>query len=235
MSYVAVLETGVPPDHLDETHGTYADMFITGLAAPGREFRVFRTFEGELPSQGDDLKGVVITGSPAGVYEDDPWIAALIEWLRALDPSVPVAGICFGHQVMAQAWGGHVEKSDKGWGVGLHEYTIADAQAWQSLGGSDAPVIRVAVSHQDQVVEKPETAEVLATSDFTPNAALRYTDRKAVSFQCHPEFSAAYAKDLWEGRRGRISDDLIDSAVDSLKQDSTRDGLLAVISRFLNS
>ncbi|MFT4091735.1 MAG: homoserine O-succinyltransferase [Asticcacaulis sp.] len=233
MSYVAILETGVPPDHLDEVHGSYADMFIKGLAAPGRNFRVFRTLEGELPPAGDALDGVVITGSPAGVYEDAPWIKALIDWLKALDPSVPVAGICFGHQVMAQAWGGHVEKSDKGWGVGLHEYQVQDANTWRRLSGSDEALMRVAVSHQDQVVQKPEAAEVLASCAFTPNAALNYTDRKAISFQCHPEFSADYARDLWEGRRARIGNDLIDKAVDSLAQHSTRDTMLTAISRFL--
>ncbi|WP_140984985.1 type 1 glutamine amidotransferase [Asticcacaulis tiandongensis] len=233
MSYIAILETGVPPNGLDEAHGSYADMFIEGLAGPGRQFRVFKTLEGELPPEGAPLDGVVITGSPAGVYEDDPWISDLIEWLKALDPSVPVAGICFGHQIMAQAWGGHVEKSDKGWGVGLHDYQVCDLNTWQALTGKDEAQIRVAVSHQDQVVKKPETAEVLATSDFTPNAALRYTDRKAISFQCHPEFSAAYARDLWEGRRHKIGDKLIDQAVESLEKDSTRDSMLTAISRFL--
>jgi len=233
MSFIAILETGVPPDGLGEIHGSYADMFIKGLAAPGREFRVFRTLEGELPPEGADLAGVVITGSPAGVYEDAPWISALIGWLRVLDPAVPVVGICFGHQIMAQAWGGQVEKSDRGWGVGLHDYQVCDRAGWRALSGSDEAVMRVAVSHQDQVVTKPEGAEVLATSDFTPNAALRYTDRKAISFQCHPEFSAAYARDLWEGRRHRIGDKLIDQAIESLEKPSTRDHMMTAMSRFL--
>ncbi|MFT3998085.1 MAG: type 1 glutamine amidotransferase, partial [Asticcacaulis sp.] len=147
MSYVAILETGVPPENLGDTYGTYADMFQTHLAAPDRRFRVFRTLEGELPGPEDKLTGVVITGSPAGVYEDHAWISSLIDWLKSLDTTVPVVGICFGHQVMAQAWGGHVEKSPKGWGVGLHEYTIHDADLWRELAMTDLPAIRIVVSH----------------------------------------------------------------------------------------
>ncbi|WP_343685273.1 type 1 glutamine amidotransferase [Asticcacaulis sp.] len=234
MSYIAILETGVPPEELSETYGTYADMFRSHLAAPERQFRVFRTMEGELPGPDDKLTAVVITGSPAGVYEDHAWISELIGWLRGLDARVPVVGICFGHQVMAQAWGGHVEKSDRGWGVGLHEYTIHDNALWRELATTDLSSIRVAVSHQDQVVRKPDTAVVLAGSDFTPYGALAYTDRKAISFQCHPEFCENFAGDLWMSRRGwRISEHLVDQAMDSLKAGTTRDHVLAAISRFL--
>jgi GMP synthase-like glutamine amidotransferase len=235
MSYIAILETGVPPAGLDQTWGTYPHMFAQGLGKDGRDFRVFRTLEGELPDQQDKLKGVVITGSPAGVYEDHDWIGELIDWLQRLDPSVPVVGICFGHQVMAQAFGGHVEKSPKGWGVGLHEYHIHDHDLWQDLSGGEAlPAIRVAVTHQDQVVSKPESAVVLAGSAFTPFGALYYTDRKGLSFQCHPEFCQGFAEDLLISRRGvRINAELVDHAVETLKGSSHRDTVLGAISRFL--
>ncbi len=236
--YVAILETGVPPAGLDETYGTYADMFEGTLAREGRQFKVFKTMAGELPYVDAHLKGIVITGSPAGVYESDPWIGGLIEWLRDLDGDVPVVGICFGHQIMAQAWGGHVEKSHKGWGVGLHEYEIQARDVWQDLLGkaADHKAIRVAVTHQDQVVKKPETAICLAGSDFTPHGALYYTDRKALSFQCHPEFCERFASDLLISRRGvRIDADLVDQAVETLKGDNHRADVLGAISRFLGA
>jgi len=233
--YIAILETGVPPAGLDATYGTYAQMFEALLAREGRSFSVFRVMQGELPAPGADLKGVVITGSPAGVYEGDPWIVALIEWLRALDKDVPVVGICFGHQVMAQAWGGHVEKSHKGWGVGLHEYEVRAHDLWQQLAGTKAPKIACAVTHQDQVVKKPDGAIVLAGSEFTPHGALYYTDRKALSFQCHPEFCENFASDLLISRRGiRIDAALVDHAVETLKQPSSRTQLMGAISNFLN-
>jgi len=236
--YIAILETGIPPAGLDQTYGTYADMFQGTLAREGRTFRVFKTLQGELPDADGHLKGVVITGSPSGVYEDDPWIRDLIGWLRALDPAVPVVGICFGHQIMAQAWGGHVEKSHKGWGVGLHEYEIHDQDVWKALLGPDAEhaAIRIAVTHQDQVVKKPDTAICLAGSDFTPNGALYYTDRKALSFQCHPEFCEGFASDLLISRRGvRIAEELVDKAVETLKGENHRADVLGAISKFLGA
>ena len=236
--YIAILETGVPPAGLDETYGTYADMFRGTLAREGRTFKVFKTLQGELPDTDDRLRGVVITGSPSGVYEDDPWIEALIGWLRTLDRSVPVVGICFGHQIMAQAWGGHVEKSHKGWGVGLHEYKIQDQDVWKQLLGAEAEhsAIRIAVTHQDQVVKKPDCAIRLAGSEFTPNGALYYTDRKALSFQCHPEFCERFASDLLISRRGvRIAEELVDKAVETLKGENHRADVLGAISKFLGA
>jgi GMP synthase-like glutamine amidotransferase len=234
--YVAILETGIPPAGLDATYGTYADMFADLLASEGRSFKVFKTLAGELPKQDESLKGVVITGSPAGVYEDDPWIAALMDWLRALDGEIPVVGICFGHQVMAQAWGGHVEKSHKGWGIGLHEYEVQAHDLWQELAGAGAAKIACAVTHQDQVVKKPENAIVLAGSEFTPHGALYYTQRKGLSFQCHPEFCEDFASDLLISRRGiRIDPALVDQAVETLKQPSQRHDLLGAISKFLDN
>jgi GMP synthase-like glutamine amidotransferase len=233
--YIAILETGVPPAGLDATYGTYAQMFEQLLAREGRCFKVFKALDGELPLPSAGLKGVVITGSPAGVYEKAPWIVALIDWLRALDKDTPVVGICFGHQVMAQAWGGHVEKSHKGWGVGLHEYQVHALDLWQGLAGTPAPRIACAVTHQDQVVKKPDSAIVLAGSDFTPHAALYYTDRRALSFQCHPEFCEDFASDLLISRRGiRIDAALVDMAVETLKQPSSRAQLMGAISNFLN-
>ncbi len=234
--YIAILETGVPPAGLDATYGTYSDMFAALLAREGRAFKVFKALDGELPVLDGHLKGVVITGSPAGVYESDPWIVALIEWLRALDHDIPVVGICFGHQVMAQAWGGHVEKSHKGWGVGLHEYDVQAHDLWQDLAGAPVAKIACAVTHQDQVVQKPDNAIVLAGSAFTPHGALYYTDRKGLSFQCHPEFCEDFASDLLISRRGiRIDAALVDKAVETLKAPSSRNQVMGAISNFLGA
>ena len=234
--YIAILETGVPPAGLDATYGSYSDMFAALLARDGRSFKVFKALDGDLPRQDSDLKGVVITGSPAGVYEGDPWIVSLIQWLKALNSDIPVVGICFGHQVMAQAWGGHVEKSHKGWGVGMHEYNVLAHDLWQDLAGTSGDRIACAVTHQDQVVQKPDNAIVLAGSDFTPHGALYYTDRKGLSFQCHPEFCPDFASDLLISRRGiRIDAALVDRAVPTLRSPSSRNQVLGAISNFLGA
>ena len=169
---------------------------------------------------------MLITGSPAGVYDPLPWIAPLMDFIRAAKDSKMV-GICFGHQVMAEALGGHVEKSDKGWGAGLHRYAIVRAEPWMD-GETRSPI---PASHQDQVVVQPPNTEIVAASDFTPFAALAWTDRPAISFQFHPEFSPAFAKALIEKRYDVVPDP--DAAIASLDAPNDNARVGGWIRRFL--
>ena len=123
-----------------------------------------------------------------------------------------MVGVCFGHQIMAQALGGRVIKSPKGWGVGEQVYAVLKPEPWMDGAAS----IRLPGSHQDQVAEAPPGAEVIAGSDFTPIGALAWRDRPAVSIQLHPEFEPAYAVALIEARRGtRYTDAEADAAIAS--------------------
>src|SRR5690606_28642593 len=123
------------------------------------------------------LEGIVITGSPAGVYEDHAWLAPLRGFIRqAYAAGTPMLGICFGHQIMADALGGEVRKSEKGWGLGRHAYKVRQRPAFLA----EAPEnLAVACSHQDQVIVPPATAEVLLASEFAPNAGLLYEGGRA--------------------------------------------------------
>ena len=107
-----------------------------------------------------------------------------------------MVGVCFGHQAMAEALGGKVEKSEKGWGAGLHSYEVVRRTPW--MNGETQ--IAAPASHQDQVVVQPPDTEVTVASAFTPFAGLAWTDRPAISFQFHPEFSPGFAKALIEKR-----------------------------------
>ena len=130
---------------------------------------------------------------------------------------------------MAHAFGGRVEKSDKGWGVGLHRYAVVGEEPWMF---PRAASIAIPVSHQDQVLVPPADARVIAASEFTPFAGLAWDD--AMSFQCHPEFQPDYAAALVESRRGqRITDTLADEALASLARANDRAVLTAWIRAFL--
>lgn len=198
---VAILETGRPPGDLADEFGDYPHMFAQ-LLGDGFEVESFDVEAGILPDPSAH-GAYLITGSPAGVYEPRDWIEPLKQFIREARHSKMV-GVCFGHQVMAQALGGHVEKSDKGWGVGLHRYAILRSEPWIDGKGS----VAIPASHQDQVVLQPPQTEIIAASKFTPFAALAWTDRPAVSFQFHPEFSPGFAKALIEKRYDRVPDPL---------------------------
>ena len=197
------------------------------LLGPGFEAEKFDVAAGELPEPAAH-GAYLITGSPAGVYDPLPWIAPLEQFIREAKDAKMV-GICFGHQVMAETLGGHVEKSDKGWGTGLHRYAIVRNEPW--MNGETS--IAVPASHQDQVVVQPPSTEIVAASAFTPYAALAWTDRPAISFQFHPEFSPAFAKALIEKRYDVVPDP--EAAIASLDAPNDNARVAGWIRHFLNN
>ena len=228
MTRIAILETGAPPPGLADAYGDYPAMF-RDLLGEGFEFETFDVQAGQWPDAGT-FDAAIITGSSAGVYEIDDWIADLLDWIRVAKGRTKLVGVCFGHQAMAQALGGRVEKSDRGWGVGLHRYQVASPEPWMTPA---AATVAIPASHQDQVVEKPADARVLLRSDFTPFAGLAWGE-DAISMQPHPEFTPAFATELTAGRHDRIDPALVERAVDSLRAADDR-GLVGLwIRRFMS-
>jgi GMP synthase-like glutamine amidotransferase len=220
---LAILETGRPPGDLAAIHGDYPAMFRNLLRLEATSFDVEA---GHLPADPADYDAYLVTGSPAGVYEPLPWIAPLSAFIRAARGQ-KLVGICFGHQLMAQALGGQVEKSAKGWGAGLHRYAIPVRKLWMD----EALRVAVPASHQDQVVIQPPDTEVIAASPFTPFAGLAWRDRPAISFQFHPEFSPAFAKALIAERYDRVPDP--ETAIASLDAPNDNARVGGWIRRFL--
>jgi len=195
---LAILETGVPPEGVRDRFGDYPSMFRTLFGPDAYDYATFDVQAGQLPERAEDYPAYVITGSSAGVYDPLPWIDPLKDFLVQAKGRAALVGVCFGHQIMAEAFGGKVIKSPKGWGMGLHRYEVREGQPWME----PAPSLAVPASHQDQVVELPPGARVVAANDFTPFGMLAYGDQPAISVQLHPEFEPAYAKALIENRRG---------------------------------
>lgn len=185
---IGILQTGLAPDILAPTMGDYPDMFARLLDGHGFTFRTFPVVNGVFPETVQDCDGWLITGSKHGAYEDHPWIAPLEAFIRnAYVARVPMVGICFGHQIIAQAMGGTVEKFAGGWSVGPTAYDF------------DGQTVTLNAWHQDQVVERPQGATVLASSDFCENAALLYDDRM-LTIQAHPEFLPPFVEGLMKTR-----------------------------------
>lgn len=197
-------------DHVDPEcrarFGDYADMFAIALGdalGPDASFEFFDVRRGRYPDRVGDCDGYLITGSRASVYDDEPWITRLKDFVRVLNDSrAKTVGICFGHQLVAAALGGVVDRADVGWGVGVHAWEVVDDEPWMRPRLRE---IRLLASHQDQVEVLPPGARLLAGSDFCPHAAFAVGDRM-FAVQGHPEFTRDYARFLMCRRRDRLGD-----------------------------
>ncbi|GGO88045.1 glutamine amidotransferase [Marinobacterium nitratireducens] len=214
---IGILETGTSPEEMKAAYGSYSDLFVRHLGAVDEtlDFEVFRVVDDVFPQSPGDCDSWVITGSRHGVYEDLPWMRRLKDFIVELwQARRPLVGICFGHQIVAEALGGRVEKSSRGWGVGLHAYQlVGEGNGLGNRGGR----LTLNALHQDQVVEKPAGARVFASSDFCPYAGLQYGD-SILTLQAHPEFSIDYTAALLELRRGSpITPQRVDEALAGLQ------------------
>lgn len=209
---IGLLQTGHAPDSLTPALGDYADMFERLLAGHGFDFRRWDVVDMDFPADVRACDGWLLTGSRHGAYENLPFIPPLQDFIRAAYAAhVPMAGICFGHQIIAQALGGTVEKFSGGWAVGATDYML------------DGQRMTLNAWHQDQVTQLPDGAQVIGGNAFCRYGALRYGDR-ALTVQPHPEFGADMIQGLIDHRgKGVVPDALLETAQERLQ--SPDDGL----------
>jgi len=231
MSRITIIETGLVRERNRERHGSYPQMFQRMIRAEDAsiDFDVVSVVSGEPLPRPDTLQAILITGSAAGVYDGLDWIVPLEKFVRsAYAGQIPMVGVCFGHQLMAQALGGTVRKSEKGWGIGRHVYDVMPGN-----GVIDGDRIAIAASHQDQVIEPPPGARTILFSAFTEHAGLLYGNGSALSVQPHPEFDAGFAHVCCELREGHAPDALVAEAKASLAEPVDNARLGGAITRFL--
>lgn len=222
-----VLEVFRPP------FSDYSDMIqdMFGVVDSRIEFDIFDCQAGHYPDQPESYDFYITTGSRAGVYEQAPWIKQLIEFVRQLDRlQKKLIGICFGHQVIAEAQGGRVQKSDKGWGVGVASNRIITTPEWMQPAKSELFML---ASHQDQIVELPPTATVIAQSDFCPYFFIQWSDH-FISVQGHPEWQPEYSRALMNYRKDIIPAHTIESALQTLDQPTDNRVFTQWVLNFIN-
>ena len=202
---IGILQTGHSPDDFRKELGDYGEMFTTLLDGHEFDFQIWSVVDGVLPEGVNEADGWLITGSKHGAYEDHDWIPLLEDFIReTYADGRPMIGVCFGHQVIAQALGGKVEKFTGGWSIGRTEYDM------------DGDKLALNAWHQDQVVELPEGAKVVASSDFCPYAALAY-DNRIWTVQPHPEFGHDFIDGLIKTRgKGVVPDHQLEQATAAL-------------------
>ena len=233
MTYrLGILEAGQNRAELIDAHGDYTDWFdrvFNGGAGGPFTLRRYAAFESVLPAATDACDGYLITGSRFSVLDREDWMEATKAFAVEAARERPVVGICFGHQLLAEAYGGRVTPSPCEWCVGVHDYDVRAPKPWM-----DPPAARVSLinSNVDQVVEAPSSAEVIGTNGDVP-VAMMQIGPNVLSMQPHPEVTADLMAEVYEIRRPDIGEAKTDRALNSLSGPVDSDLVAGWIANFL--
>lgn len=227
---IGILATGITPDELLSEYGSFVDMFIQlfDKANCGFQYRVFDIQDGDFPSSAGQCDGWLITGSQSCVNENTPWMLKLKQLiLEIYSAKKPMVGICFGHQIIADAFGATVDKHEGGWGVGLHNYDLVGEHESIQCSFSD---FTINAMHEDQVITKPVNAQVFAASAFCKYAGLIY-DNRILTLQAHPEFNIAFEESCitLHKNHGVVPAVIAAAGLDSLQQKKSVSDSLKIV------
>ena len=232
MYRLGLLACDFVPDDLSDRFDDYPTMFAQALAAAEVpvDWQVYRAYAGELPHDVEECDGYMTTGSRNGANDSEPWISALIKFVqRLVESKRPLVGICFGHQIIAHALGGEVQQSKRGWGIGVHNYSLREKPAWMSLNGA---TFTVPVCHQDQIEQLPVGATVLAGNAHCGNFMVQFNET-TLGIQGHPEFQPAYIEALLATRSDIIPEPTFSAAQNSLSAKHDNSDIMRTLGRFL--
>ena len=212
--------------------GDYPELFGAILGPLGIELAPYDLDQGRFPDSVKECDGWLCSPSRLSTYDTSPWMADTESFLRTLVAvEVPYVGICFGHQLLAQALGGVVERSSYGWGVGVREFEVLSKEPWMVPFSAQLALIG---SHQDQVVVLPHDAVPLFRSDYCPYGGFAIGER-AWTIQVHPEFTPDLADHLLAGRVGLIGAERVRAARSTLGRSLDRHVVAQWIATFFGA
>ncbi len=200
----------VRSEYLDE-FGDYPAMFAA--AWPSFNFEVFAVCDGEFPASVHDCTAYLASGSRFSVYEEHEWIEELKQVVQEIAAKeLPYLGVCFGHQMLAEALGGAVKKAESGWCVGIHDFRMQEQANWMSPYQNTLHLLMMC---QDQVQQLPPDSKILASAPTCPVGMFQVGNRM-LGVQAHPEFSKAYDRVLMEDRVEKMGSTVVQAGIESL-------------------
>ena len=190
MKALYIVKTGSKLPSLAAKPGDFHDWFIGGMQAPDTTVKVVDVRRGDQLPNLDQIAGIVITGSSSMVTDHESWSETTAQWLQlAVQYTIPVLAVCYGHQLLAYALGGKVADNPAGIEVGTVDTILtAESQHDVLLKGLSSP-LKVQASHKQSVSQLPHHALRLASSTLDSNHAFRIGEN-AWGLQFHPEFDA---------------------------------------------
>ncbi|NOT13565.1 MAG: glutamine amidotransferase [Methylococcaceae bacterium] len=232
MKTLAIIKTGSTFSAIKQISGDFDDWLINGCGLVEDSFSVVKVIEGGALPSVDTLSGVILTGSPAMVTDQEPWMINLAAWIvKVLERHIPFLGICFGHQILAFAMGGEVDYHPQGREIGTVAISLTDEGQKDHLLGSLPARFMAHKSHAQSVLQLPAQAVKLAENAFESHHAFRLGNN-AWGLQFHPEFSA----DIMKAYVREYTGDLLSAGqdVDAIKAAvCDTDEMNALLKRFM--
>ncbi|HEX6240590.1 MAG TPA: glutamine amidotransferase [Polyangiales bacterium] len=204
------LQVGHTFEEIARERGDYEVWFQAALGQSDAEFEVRKVYAGAGLPDHFDYRGIVVSGSWSMVTDHEPWSDQSGAYLRsAAAHAVPILGVCYGHQLLADAFGGQVGYNPRGRHAGTARVLTTPAVETDALFGPLPRQLVVQVSHSQSVLALPPGAVLLAHAEGDPNQAFRLGER-TWGVQFHPEFDHEVSRRYIELRRERIREEGLD-------------------------
>ena len=190
MEQILIVRTGGTFPEYAEKHKDFEHWTVQGMGLADGDWQCVNVRAGEILPDPERFAGAVITGSHDMVTDDTAWIRHAGDWVvRAVDANLPLLGICFGHQLMANALGGRADFHPDGVEIGTADIVLTDEGRRDALLGGLPPVFKGHVTHAQSALEIPPGAVLTATGSYDPHQGFRVGEH-AWGVQFHPEFGA---------------------------------------------
>jgi GMP synthase (glutamine-hydrolysing) len=225
---VLIIRTGSTALEVQRNHGDYDRWFRDALADHDLAFDLCDATRSAIPDPSSHA-GIIVTGSVKSVLNPEPWMTALADFLRGVEHlGVPVLGVCFGCQILAQARGGRVVLSPAGWEIGAVEVALTEAGLLDPLFEGLPSPLPVLATHEDRVEALPPGGVALAGNAAAPIQAFR-AGENVWGVQFHPEATTGILRQLILLRRERLE---ADQRAHGREAEGHVDGLLRRLERF---